>query len=46
MRPRMNVKHRDDHYFHTHPMQGTFALVASITLAGLVVVAMLLTFAR
>jgi len=27
-------------------MQDTFALVASITLAGLVVVAMLLTFAR
>ncbi len=46
MRPLMNVKHRDDHYFHAHPMQGTFALVASITLAGLVVVAMLLTFAR
>jgi len=27
-------------------MQDTFALVASITLSGLVVVAMLLTFAR
>ena len=46
MRPLMNVKHRDDHYFHAHPMQGTFALIASLTLAGLVIVAMLMAFAR
>ncbi len=46
MRPLMNVKHREDHYFHSHPMQGTFALVASMTLAGLIVVAILMTFAH
>lgn len=46
MRPLINVKHRDDQYFHSHPMQGTFALVASITLAGLIVVALLVAFAR
>jgi hypothetical protein len=42
----MNVKHREDHYFHFHPMQATFALVASVTLAGLIVVALLLAFAQ
>ena len=46
MRPLMNVKHRDQHYFHTHPLQGTFALVASIALAGLVIVVMLMALAR
>jgi hypothetical protein len=42
----MNVKHRDDHYFRPHPLQGMFALIASVTLAGLIVVALLLAFAR
>ena len=46
MRPLMNVKHRDDHYFHAHPLQGTFALAASIALAGLVIVVMLMALAR
>ena len=46
MRPLMNVKHRDDQYFRPHPMQGTFALIASLALAGLVIVAMLMAFAR
>jgi Cu/Ag efflux pump CusA len=46
MRPLMNIKHREDHYFHPHPMQAMFALVASVTLAGLIVVALLLAFAR
>jgi hypothetical protein len=46
MRPLMNVKHRDDKYFHLHPLQGTFALIASMALAGLVVVVMLLALAR
>ena len=44
MRPLMNVKHREDHYFHAHPMQNAFALVASIILAGLILVAMLLVY--
>jgi hypothetical protein len=46
MRPLMHVKHREDHYFHLHPMQATYAFVASVTLAGLVVVALLLSLAR
>ena len=46
MRPLMNVKHRDNHYFHAHPLQGTFGLVASIALAGLVIVVMLMALAR
>ena len=46
MRSLMNVKHRDDHYFHPHPLQGMFALIASVTLAGLIVVALLMAFAR
>jgi hypothetical protein len=46
MRPLMNVKHRDDHYFHLHPLQGAFSLIASVTLAGLIIVVMLVTLAR
>lgn len=46
MRPLMNVKHRDNEYFHLHPMQSAFSLIASIALAGLVVVAMLLALSR
>jgi hypothetical protein len=46
MRPLMNVKHRDDHYFHPHPLQGMFAHVASVTLAGLIIVALLIAFER
>jgi hypothetical protein len=42
----MNVKHREDHYFHAHPLQGTFALVASLTLAGLILVGLLMTYSR
>lgn len=46
MRPLMNVKHREDHYFHAHPLQSRFALIASLTLAGLIVVALLMTYAH
>jgi hypothetical protein len=46
MRSLMNVKHRADQYLHPHPLQGRFALVASVTLAGLIVVALLMAFAR
>jgi hypothetical protein len=42
MRPLMNVKHRDRQYYHPHPLQGIFALVASIALGGLVMIAMVL----
>jgi len=42
----MNVKHRDNHYFHAHPLQGTFAFIASTALAGLVIVVVLMALAR
>jgi hypothetical protein len=29
-----------DHYFHLHPMNGIFSLLASMVLAGLVVLAL------
>jgi hypothetical protein len=46
MRPLMNVKHRDHKYFHLHPHQSMFGLIASLALAALVVIAMLLTLSR
>jgi hypothetical protein len=46
MRPLMNVKHRDNRYFHPHPLQSTFGLIASMALAGLMAVAILLTLAH
>lgn len=46
MRPLMNVKHRDNQYFHAHPLMGTFSLVASMTLAGVIIVLMLVELAR
>jgi hypothetical protein len=33
-------------YFHSHPMHGVFALVASLALAGLIALSVLLTAAR
>jgi hypothetical protein len=41
MRPLMNVKHRDDQYFHPHPFQSLFALVGCITLGGLIMLMMI-----
>jgi hypothetical protein len=46
MRPLMNVKRRDQKYFHPHPLQGTFGLIASLALASLIAVAMLMALAR
>ena len=38
MRPLMNVRHRHTDYFQPHPMFNTFALFATMILAGAVVV--------
>lgn len=46
MRPLMNVKHRGNEYFHLHPMQSAFSLIASLTLAGLIIVVLLVEIAR
>ncbi|HZE26088.1 MAG TPA: hypothetical protein VE083_01820 [Terriglobales bacterium] len=46
MRPLMNVKHRDNRYFHPHSLQSTFGLIASTALAGLIAMAILLVMAR
>lgn len=37
MRPLMNVRHRRWNYFQPHPMFNTFALFATMILAGAVV---------
>jgi hypothetical protein len=39
----MDFRHRHNSYFQPHPLHGTFALIASMALAGLIVVAILLS---
>ena len=46
MTPFMQVKHRHVNYFHGHPLHGTFSLIASFILAGLIVITVLVTTAR
>lgn len=46
MRPLVNVKHRDERYFPPHPLQGAFALIASMALGGLVMIALVLALIR
>jgi hypothetical protein len=46
MTPLMNVRHRHVNYFHGHPLHGTFSLLASLILAGLIVITVLVTTAR
>jgi hypothetical protein len=46
MRPLMNVKHRDNRYFHPHPLQSTFSLIASMAFGGLTVIVILLSLAH
>ena len=46
MTPLVNVKHRHVDYFHSHPLHGTFSLIASFILAGLIVITVLVTTAR
>jgi hypothetical protein len=45
MRSLMHVR-RNDQYFHGHPLQSAFSLIAAVVLAGLVVIALLVTTAR
>jgi len=33
----LHLKHSREHYFHAHPLHGTFSLIASMLLAGLIV---------
>jgi hypothetical protein len=46
MTPLMNVKHRHENYFHGHPLHGAFSLIASLVLAGLIIITLLVTTAR
>lgn len=46
MRPLMNVKHRDEHYFQPQQLQSAFALIASMALGGLVMIALVLALIR
>lgn len=45
MRTLFNTRHQRD-YFHSHPLHGTFALIASLVLAGMVVLALVWSAAR
>jgi hypothetical protein len=45
MRPLMHVR-RHDQYFHGHPLQSAFSLIATLVLAALAVVALMVTSAR
>jgi hypothetical protein len=45
MRTLLHVR-RHDEYFHNHPLTGTFSLIASMALAALIVVAILVSSAR
>ena len=42
----LHVKHRQENYFHGHPLHGMFSLIASFVLAGLIVITLLVTTAR
>jgi hypothetical protein len=42
----MHAKHRHVSYFHSHPLHGTFSLIASLVLAWLIVITVLVTTAR
>ena len=46
MTPLVHAKHRHANYFHGHPLHGTFSLIASFILAGLIVITVLVTTAR
>lgn len=45
MRTLMHIRRRDQ-YFHSHPLQNAFSLIASLVLAGLVVIVLLVSTAR
>jgi hypothetical protein len=45
MKPLLHVR-RHDEYFHTHPMLGTFALIATMALAALIAITVLATSAH
>ena len=46
MLPLIHVPHRENYKFLVQQMQSMFALVASLTLAGLILVALLMTLGR
>ena len=41
-----HAKHRHLTYFHGHPLHGTFSLIATLVLAGLIVITLLVSTAR
>jgi hypothetical protein len=43
MRTLMHFTTHRDRYFHAHPLHGTFSLIASLALAGLVVLMLVLS---
>ena len=43
MRTLMHFRMHRESYFHAHPLHGTFSLIASFALAGLVVLMLVLS---
>jgi hypothetical protein len=43
MRTLMHFRRHQVNYFHAHPLHGTFSLIASFVLAGLVVLMLVLS---
>jgi len=46
MTPLVHARHRHVSYFHGHPLHGAFSLIASLVLAGLIVITLLVSTAR
>jgi hypothetical protein len=42
MRTFMHLRHRQDTYFHSHPLHTTYSLIATLALAGLMVLALVI----
>jgi len=42
MRTFMHARHRQGAYFHSHPMHTAYSLIASLALAGLMVLALVI----
>jgi hypothetical protein len=43
MRTLTHWRQDKDHYFHIHPLHGTFSLITTMVLAGLVVLVLVLS---
>lgn len=42
MRTFLHARHRPDTYFHSHPLHNTYSLIATLALAGLMVLVLVI----